>query len=335
MNILLIEDDLADIEYIKEVLKDHNITIRNNPSLVEDVEGYDFIIIDYFYGTESAYEFLISLDRKKKFKSPILLTSGKVDMIPLDRLPSSLNILVLSKNEKFRELLTHYLNLFESTSSDDDEDPGKVDYKTLYMDLVHDLRNDLGYSLNYEQFKEIGFDTQEKELEILRLVKDSALFCYHRLEQLSQYLNTDDEVFGSGHDAIKLISNSTIVSDNIDSLFVVGGEYKINKVPLFFLSVILKNLIENACKSKSPSRSLKIKLSFVPGEGHINIIINDNGVGMPEEKAASLFDKKLNSKNGLGVGLVILSRIIKSFQGKIIVASNVGKGTTISIHFPN
>ena len=61
MNILLIEDDLADIEYIKEVLKDHNITIRNSPSQVEDVQGYDFIIIDYFYGTESAFEFFKAL----------------------------------------------------------------------------------------------------------------------------------------------------------------------------------------------------------------------------------------------------------------------------------
>ncbi len=333
MNILLIEDDINDIEYIREILSLHNVTVRNRPSEVESIDGYELIIIDYFFGSESALDFLNSLNKKHDFKTPILLTSGKVDLIPLSEIPSELNVMILSKVERFKDLLNYYLNLFQTDDSPQSE--RSIDYKTLFMDLVHDLRNDLGYALNFEQIKEMGLDDPEKEKEFLYIIKNSALFCYHRLEELSQYLNTENEVFGLAQDAFDSISNTKLIKDFRDSIVILGNQVSINKVPTFFVSVILKNLIENSCKSRDTNKPLKIQVSFVENDNQLNIIISDNGVGMPQEKASSLFHKKMDSSDGLGVGLVVLSRIIKSFSGKIIIASAVGKGTTISINFPN
>ena len=54
---------------------------------------------------------------------------------------------------------------------------------------------------------------------------------------------------------------------------------------------------------------------------------------MSFEKADTLFSKKQDSQSGLGIGLVVLNRIITSCNGKTKVKSEEGIGTTIQLSF--
>ncbi len=70
---------------------------------------------------------------------------------------------------------------------------------------------------------------------------------------------------------------------------------------------------------------------------YLNLIVKDNGTGIPPEIIDRIFDPFFTTKSnnsGTGLGLSTTHGIIKKYNGKIIVESEVGKGTEFSIYFP-
>lgn len=330
MKILLIEDDEIDVSYIQEILSEHDIEVQDDQKPF-DPEKYDLVIADYYINGHSSFDLL---HRMSKFSDlPVLVVSGKLKQIPFDDLPQKSNMLFLSKNENFRHLLTYYIGLITSPTQDKTSNETKVDYKTLFLNLVHDLRNDLNYATAYESVKE-HFDDTEEELEFLRKIASSANYMYNRINTLSEYLDTDKEKVGTLKDAYDSIKDSGIIKDYKDSISLTGEvDTEIKQIPEYFLSAILKNLIENSCKNSPEKEELNIEVNYINSDDLHILKISDNAKGMSQEVADNLFNKKHNSHDGLGIGLVVLKRIIDSFNGKITVISEQGEGTTITIRF--
>jgi CheY-like chemotaxis protein len=71
-----------------------------------------------------------------------------------------------------------------------------------------------------------------------------------------------------------------------------------------------------------------------PGE-YIKISIADNGIGIPKEYLSWIFDPYFTTKQkGSGLGLASSYSIIKRHGGAIVVESEMGTGTTISLFLP-
>ena len=67
----------------------------------------------------------------------------------------------------------------------------------------------------------------------------------------------------------------------------------------------------------------------------ICIQIHDTGNGMTQEEREQVFEPFFTTKNqGIGLGLTIVKKIIEAHGGKVILESNVGKGTTVSMWVP-
>ncbi len=331
MHILLIEDDDGDIEFIENILADYKIDILKEIPEEISKDKYDFIITDYFIQGGKVSSLLENLSHIPDFHVPILITSGKIDEIDVSKIPSQLNALILSKNENFKELLLYYMDLICKREFEHSE---SLDYKTLFMNLVHDLRNDLGYCENYKELKEYGFESVEDELQILKIVCNSTSFAFSRLEHLSNYLNTGGENYGSILDAFELIKGSQLLKKYENSFEFEGSPSEIvDIIPLYFLSVILKNLLENSCKHAREDTALKIKIGYYNNGTECSVVVEDNSCGMSEETSENLFKKAQKSESGLGIGLVVLNRVITSFGGNVVIASEVGKGTKITIRF--
>ncbi|MHC1729113.1 MAG: ATP-binding protein [Syntrophobacteraceae bacterium] len=81
-------------------------------------------------------------------------------------------------------------------------------------------------------------------------------------------------------------------------------------------------------------------LAKVVEEGqYVRMVISDEGVGIPEENLAKIFDpyfstKYRGSQKGMGFGLAIAHSVIKRHSGHITVDSHPGEGTTVSILIP-
>lgn len=101
---------------------------------------------------------------------------------------------------------------------------------------------------------------------------------------------------------------------------------------------ILKNLIENAIKfNHSPIPWVHIQQKL--GKEGTRLVIEDNGIGIPEEYQDSIFEmhKRLHSNadyEGSGLGLSIVKILVQKLNGSIELTSNVGHGSTFVIVLP-
>lgn len=69
----------------------------------------------------------------------------------------------------------------------------------------------------------------------------------------------------------------------------------------------------------------------------VEVTIADTGIGIPAEHLPRIFDPFFSTKGvgkGTGLGLAITRRIVEDHHGIIEVASEVGRGTTFTIHLP-
>ena len=105
-----------------------------------------------------------------------------------------------------------------------------------------------------------------------------------------------------------------------------------------FDSVVF-NIFSNALKFTEPGK--KISLHILSKELHyIDIKIIDQGKGIPDHKKELLFQRfttlstEINDLNSSGIGLSLANEITKLHGGKILVDSEVGKGSCFTIRIP-
>jgi two-component system phosphate regulon sensor histidine kinase PhoR len=101
------------------------------------------------------------------------------------------------------------------------------------------------------------------------------------------------------------------------------------------LRVVFENLLENAIKYNKPGGDVKI--SYRVADGSVNISVADTGVGISPEHLPRIFERfyrvdKNRSRDvgGTGLGLAIVKHIIEAHESRVVVQSEVGKGTTFS-----
>ncbi len=103
------------------------------------------------------------------------------------------------------------------------------------------------------------------------------------------------------------------------------------------LTQVFANLIDNAQKYLEPSRPGEIAISGKTVEGWSVYAITDNGIGIPPEHHARIFQvfHRLapQHEKGEGLGLANVQRIIDRHHGKIAVESLLG-GTTFQVYLP-
>jgi two-component system NtrC family sensor kinase len=126
---------------------------------------------------------------------------------------------------------------------------------------------------------------------------------------------------------------STLLSPNLP---LISGD------PMHLQTLFL-NLITNALDAMPNGGLLTFKTRQIPSQfpsengRWVEISITDTGVGITEESKKRIFDPFFTTKKigeGTGLGLAICENIIKEHSGKLLVESEVGKGSTFSVLVP-
>ncbi len=100
---------------------------------------------------------------------------------------------------------------------------------------------------------------------------------------------------------------------------------------------ILRNLLSNAIQYTERGN---IIISFTHADDGLQFTVEDSGCGIPTEDISLIFKEFYRSEHsraqydGLGLGLSIVSRIVKKIGGDCIVQSEVGKGSIFTIKTP-
>lgn len=104
------------------------------------------------------------------------------------------------------------------------------------------------------------------------------------------------------------------------------------------LEVILNNLVSNAIKYQNPeAKNPEVIISSRIIDEKLEIIISDNGLGIPEEQHDKIFEmffRGEQSKEGSGLGLYIVKSMIQKIEGEMHLKSKEGVGTQMKIILP-
>ncbi len=103
------------------------------------------------------------------------------------------------------------------------------------------------------------------------------------------------------------------------------------------LQQVFLNILNNAIDAIGKDGEVHLKTRHLAKSNEIGIEINDTGSGIPKEMLDKIFDPFFTTKEvgkGTGLGLSISYSIVEKLGGRMMVASEEGKGTTFTIYLP-
>ncbi len=136
---------------------------------------------------------------------------------------------------------------------------------------------------------------------------------------------------------IKELVESTVehidLPSSIQSVLIVEDNLKVVTDPQLLRRVLI-NLITNAIQAMPDGGKLTIHSSN-DGNGHVNIRVEDTGIGIPDDVKPKIFTPLFTTKSkGQGFGLAVCKRTIEAQGGSISFDSQVGKGTQFTVELP-
>lgn len=215
--------------------------------------------------------------------------------------------------------------------------------KQLTSDVAHELRTPLStLEISMEAARDGILPMDQKRMQSL----------LDEVQRLSKIVKDLDQL--NRIEEIQLLTIShfdlgVLLKDVVDSL-EIQFESKSIKVTLSGeqiqlqgdrdrLNQVFYNLVLNALNYTNPNSNIEIRWKQVADTAQI--IIKDEGIGIPEKDIPYIFDRfyRVESardriRGGSGIGLTIVKRFIEAHKGSIKVISEENKGTTFTITLP-
>jgi signal transduction histidine kinase len=100
---------------------------------------------------------------------------------------------------------------------------------------------------------------------------------------------------------------------------------------------IFSNLILNALMATDKEiKEIRISIETLKKDGQIQIQVQDNGPGIPENHLHEIFEPFFSTKpsSGTGLGLGIVKRLVQLYGGRIEVETKIKEGSCFMVLFP-
>ena len=227
------------------------------------------------------------------------------------------------------------------------EELGSVE--TLKTDFVsnvsHEMKTPIAIIKNYAELLQTGKGTEVERLEYARNIEEAAerlsglITNILRLNKLEhQRIDPEIEAYDLCAQLEECILNYEEMWDEKDLELEVDMEEKaVVDADKSLMELVWNNLLSNAVKFTETGG--KVTVRQTSSDGYAVVEVTDTGCGMSRESILHIFDKfyqgdTSHSKEGNGLGLALVSRILMLMDGEISVASEEGRGSTFTVRIP-
>ncbi len=99
---------------------------------------------------------------------------------------------------------------------------------------------------------------------------------------------------------------------------------------------VLQNLVGNAIDACDERKDGLVRIEVHDRGEHCELVISDNGKGIPEQIRNNLFEPfvTFGKTGGTGLGTAIVKSVVDTHKGRIRFETATGKGTTFFIQLP-
>ena len=219
--------------------------------------------------------------------------------------------------------------------------------RRFVADASHELRTPLTAIRGFAELHRQGAVTGEEETKQLlariegesirmgSLVEDLLLLA--RLDQAREMERLPVDIAKVTRDAVASAQvagpgHPISLTGDVDELYTLGDQHRIHQV--------VANLLANA-RTHTPAGTA-IAVSIAQSSDGVRIAVSDSGPGLSDEDQRHIFERFYradssrvrNDGEGSGLGLSIVDAVMKAHGGSVSVDSQVGKGSTFTLFFP-
>jgi two-component system sensor histidine kinase SenX3 len=220
--------------------------------------------------------------------------------------------------------------------------------RDFLANVSHELKTPVGGILLLAEAVRGARDDPDAVARFAKRMRKEARRLDHLVTDIVQLSRLQSEDRLSEPDSVDL---AKVVAVAVDDVRVTAEERDIDLVVLAdkdcwvwgdegLLVTAVRNLVVNAVAYSGSGTRVAVR-ALVAADGSREIIVTDQGTGIPEGELGRIFERfyrvdtaRSRSTGGTGLGLSIVKHVCANHGGDVSVWSEVGRGSTFTIHLP-
>ena len=210
----------------------------------------------------------------------------------------------------------------------------------LAAEVAHEIRNPLTVIKMLFHSLDLRFEPDDPRARDLEVMSERINHLNKTVEQILNFARTADPVLASVNineviQDLALLVRHKLKNQGIKFDLELEPNLPPAEADAPQLSQAFLNLVLNAVEAMPDGGTLSIRTSQ-ENEDRLRIELSDTGLGMTDEQRAQAFRSLLQTtkKQGTGIGLAIVGKIVEAHRGEITVAPAPGQGTLFTIRLP-
>ena len=219
----------------------------------------------------------------------------------------------------------------------------------VLSNISHEFKTPVNVIYSTFQIQDLNLQKEDydKILEFNKLIKQN---CNRLIRLINNFIdstkleNNKVEIHKKRVNIVSITEDITMSVINfakrqkIDVVFDAEQEELYCDIDIDQMERIMLNILSNAIKYNKPNGNIDVIVKDRKEKVYIDVI--DSGIGIPKDRINTIFDRfeRMENKNavikeGSGIGLSIVKKLVDALDGEINIESEVDKGTTVRLIF--